>query len=167
MVQHWSLIVLRAKRFWQSPEVTLYLRHIYNNNDVTAIAQSFGTQVWSLIFQIPTQFGNLPNYLSQIKDLTKSSNWIQQYHPQQSYSTQCIGLHLSICKDPLLNEFLIDFMCEYLSRPLKVRKRGCYNDRSGLLSVHYRYPPSPKLLMRNRVLNTFFLSPQLYYVSHF
>ena len=98
---------------------------------------------------------------------TKSSNWIQQYHPQQSYSTQCIGLHLSICKDPLLNEFLIDFMCEYLSRPLKVRKRGCYNDRSGRLSVHYRYPPSPKLLMRNRVFNTFFLSPQLYYVSHF
>ena len=71
------------------------------------------------------------------------------------------GLHLSICKDPLLNEFLIDFMCEYLSRPLKVRKRGCYNDRSGLLSVHYRYPPSPKLLMRNRVLNTFFLTAAL------
>ena len=39
-----------SQSFGQSPEVTLYLyqlwRHIYTSNDVTAIAQSIGTQVW-------------------------------------------------------------------------------------------------------------------------
>ena len=37
----------------QSPEVTLYLYqlwcHIYTSNDVTAIAQSIGTQVWQVV----------------------------------------------------------------------------------------------------------------------
>ena len=44
-------ISVASQSIGQSPEVTLYLyqlwRHIYANNDVTAIAQSIGTQVWN------------------------------------------------------------------------------------------------------------------------